>query len=103
MIWVLCGLVRNGIKRMRKIWEDYFPCVIKMKVATKVFLEEERCVCDIGKWLMDSHGYLLVFFYLKYEREIGGIVHIMIIKFCCAYKLVLCFFHRIKNIIHNLW
>ncbi len=54
----------------------------------------KKCVCDIkkrggeygsrlyfyhcnGKCLMDSRGYLLMFlFYLKYERNIGRVVHI---------------------------
>jgi len=33
-----------------------------------------------GKWLMDSHGSLLMFLlYLKYEKNMGKIIHTKII------------------------
>ncbi len=49
MIWALCGLVRNGIKRIRGRFGKIIPLCYRLEMATKVFLEEERCVCDIGK------------------------------------------------------
>jgi hypothetical protein len=49
MIWALCGLERNGIKRTRGRFGKIIPLCYRLEVTTKVFLEEERCVCDIGK------------------------------------------------------
>jgi hypothetical protein len=48
MIWALYGLVRNGIKRIKGRFGKIIPLCYRLEMATKVFLEQERCVCDIG-------------------------------------------------------
>ncbi len=84
-----------GLKGQEEDLGRLFPCVIGgghkslsrgRKVCMWHIKERGRkygsklyfYLCN-GKCLMGFHGYLLVFFYLKYEREIRGIVHIMTI------------------------
>ncbi len=97
---VLWGMGLKGWGRFGKI----IPLCYRDEGGHKS-LFRERKVCMWHWKMVDGFSWLFVgvFLFIIWKRNRGNSSYYDYIKENCVYKLVLCFFNRIKNIIYTKW